>query len=156
MALRKLQNFIGGEYRDAVDGRTSTLINPSTGEGFAEAPVSGQADVDAAMQAAERGFEKWRDATPSERSRALLKIADAMEERATTGEDAAVASSVSQARLRARGPDLTPPRPVRPPEAGRTATVRTAMDQASDTALAVDIVSTSDSPSVSARRQPIP
>ena len=82
MALRKLQNFIGGEYRDAVDGRTSTLVNPSTGEGFAEAPVSGQADVDAAMQAAERGFEQWRDATPSERSRALLKIADAMEERA--------------------------------------------------------------------------
>jgi betaine-aldehyde dehydrogenase len=56
MALRKLQNFIGGEYRDAADGRTSTLVNPSTGEGFAEAPVSGQADVDAAMQAAERGF----------------------------------------------------------------------------------------------------
>jgi betaine-aldehyde dehydrogenase len=81
-SLRKLQNFIGGEYRDAVDGRTSTLVNPSTGEGFAEAPVSGQADVDAAMQAAERGFEQWRDATPSERSRALLKIADAMEERA--------------------------------------------------------------------------
>src|SRR5215210_2328939 len=82
MALRKLQNFIGGEYRDAADGRTATLVNPSTGEGFAEAPVSGQADVDAAMQAAERGFEQWRDATPSERSRALLKIADAMEERA--------------------------------------------------------------------------
>jgi betaine-aldehyde dehydrogenase len=82
MALRKLQNFIGGEYRDAADGRTSTLVNPSTGEGFAEAPVSGQADVDAAMQAAERGFEQWRDATPSERGRALLKIADAIEERA--------------------------------------------------------------------------
>ena len=57
-SLRKLQNFIGGEYRDAADGRTSTLVNPSTGEGFAEAPVSGQADVDAAMQAAERGFER--------------------------------------------------------------------------------------------------
>jgi betaine-aldehyde dehydrogenase len=81
-SLRKLQNFIGGEYRDAADGRTSTLVNPSTGEGFAEAPVSGQADVDAAMQAAQRGFEQWRDATPSERSRALLKIADALEERA--------------------------------------------------------------------------
>src|ERR687895_488159 len=81
-SLRKLQNFIGGEYQDAADGRTSTLINPSTGEGFAEAPVSGQADVDAAMQAAKRGFEQWRDATPSERSRALLRIADAMAERA--------------------------------------------------------------------------
>ena len=82
MALRKLQNFIGGGYRDAADGRTATLVNPSTGQDFAEAPLSGQADVDAAMQAAQRGFEQWRDATPSERSLAMLTIADAMEERA--------------------------------------------------------------------------
>jgi betaine-aldehyde dehydrogenase len=82
MALRKLQNFVGGEYRDAADGRTSTLVNPSTGEGFAEAPISGEADVDAAMQAAVRGFEQWREATPSERSLALLRIADKLEERA--------------------------------------------------------------------------
>jgi betaine-aldehyde dehydrogenase len=82
MALRKLQNFVGGEYRDAADGRTSTLVNPSSGEGFAEAPISGEVDVDAAMQAAVRGFEQWREATPSERSLALLRIADKLEERA--------------------------------------------------------------------------
>ena len=81
-AMRKLQNFIAGEYRDAAEGRTTTLVNPSTGEAFAEAPISGQADVDAAMQAAVRGFEQWREATPSERSRALLHIADRLEERA--------------------------------------------------------------------------
>lgn len=79
--MRKLQNFIDGESRDAADGRTTTLINPATGEAFAEAPLSGEADVEAACQAALRGFERWRDATPSERSRALLKIADALEER---------------------------------------------------------------------------
>ncbi|HEV8651940.1 MAG TPA: gamma-aminobutyraldehyde dehydrogenase [Actinomycetes bacterium] len=79
--MRRLQNFIDGAYRDAADGRTATLVNPSTGEGFAEAPVSGAADVEAACQAAVRGFETWRDATPAERSRALLKIADAMEAR---------------------------------------------------------------------------
>jgi betaine-aldehyde dehydrogenase len=49
---------------------------------FAEAPLSGEADVDAAMQAAARAFDSWRDATPSERSRALLRIADAVEARA--------------------------------------------------------------------------
>jgi betaine-aldehyde dehydrogenase len=80
--MRKLQNLIGGEHRDAADGRTSTLIDPALGEPFAEAPLSGEADVDAACQAALRGFETWRDATPAERSRALLKIADAIEERA--------------------------------------------------------------------------
>jgi betaine-aldehyde dehydrogenase len=79
--MRKLQNLIGGEHADAADGRTSTLVNPSTGEGFAESPLSGAADVEAACQAAARGFERWRDATPAERSRALAKLADALEER---------------------------------------------------------------------------
>ncbi len=49
--MRKLQNLIGGEHRDAADGRTSTLIDPALGEPFAEAPLSGEADVDAACQA---------------------------------------------------------------------------------------------------------
>jgi betaine-aldehyde dehydrogenase len=80
--MRKLQNLIGGELHDAADGRTASLIDPSTEEVFAEAPLSGAADVDVACQAAARGFETWRDATPSERSVALLKIADAIESRA--------------------------------------------------------------------------
>jgi betaine-aldehyde dehydrogenase len=44
--------------------------------------VSGPADVDRAMQAAATAFEKWRDTTPSERQRALLRFADAVEARA--------------------------------------------------------------------------
>src|SRR6266702_2919016 len=80
--MRTLQNFIGGEYRDAADGRTVALVDPTSGQAFAESPVSGEADVDAACKAAARGFETWRDATPSQRSRALLRIADAMEGRA--------------------------------------------------------------------------
>ena len=82
MADRVLQNFINGEYVEAQSGQTAPLIDPSTGEVFAEAPLSGEADVDAAMRAAERAFDTWRDATPSERSRALLKIADAVEDKA--------------------------------------------------------------------------
>ena len=75
----KLQNFIDGEYRDAADGTTSDLTNPVTGDVFATAPLSSNADVDAACQAARRAFDKWRDATPSERSLALIRIADAIE-----------------------------------------------------------------------------
>ncbi len=74
-----IQNFIDGELRDAADGKTYELINPATGATFAEAPHSGAADVDAACEAARRGFDKWRDATPSERSLALIRIADAIE-----------------------------------------------------------------------------
>jgi len=82
MADRVLCNFINGEYTDALDGRTAPVIDPSIGEVFAEAPLSGEADVDAALQSAARAFETWRDSTPSDRQRALLKMADAMEAKA--------------------------------------------------------------------------
>jgi betaine-aldehyde dehydrogenase len=82
MTDRVIRNFIDGEYVETRSGQTAALIDPSTGEVFAEAPVSSEADVDAAMQAAERAFDGWRDATPSERSRALLRFADAVEAKA--------------------------------------------------------------------------
>jgi betaine-aldehyde dehydrogenase len=77
-----LRNFVDGAYVDTEAGVTSGIVDPSTGEVFATAPVSESADVDLAMRAAERGFEAWRDATPSVRQRALLRIADAIESRA--------------------------------------------------------------------------
>ncbi|MFB9835436.1 gamma-aminobutyraldehyde dehydrogenase [Actinoallomurus acaciae] len=77
-----LRNFVGGEYAETKDGRVSDVVDPSTGEPYDQAPVSGPADVDAAMTAAEAAFPAWRDATPAERSLALLRIADAIEARA--------------------------------------------------------------------------
>ncbi len=82
MTDRTLQNFVNGKFTDATDGRTSDVIDPSTGEVYAHAPVSSRQDVDAAMRAAANAFEGWRDATPSERSLALFRIADAIEARA--------------------------------------------------------------------------
>ena len=79
MAPRTLRNVIGGKEVDAQDGRTADLVDPSTGEVFARAPLSSQADVDLAVTAAAAAFDEWRDRTPSERSRALLAIADAIE-----------------------------------------------------------------------------
>jgi betaine-aldehyde dehydrogenase len=78
---RKLQNFINGKYVEAHSGTNAEIINPSTGKVFATAPISDEADVDAAMGAAAAAFEIWRDTTPSERQKALLKIADALEAR---------------------------------------------------------------------------
>jgi betaine-aldehyde dehydrogenase len=79
--MTTLRNFIGGQYVDAKDGRTSDVIDPSTGEVYLQAPVSGSEDVDAAFRAAEEAFPAWRDATPKDRSLALLKLADAIEAR---------------------------------------------------------------------------
>ncbi|MER7793720.1 gamma-aminobutyraldehyde dehydrogenase [Streptomyces sp. NPDC097640] len=80
--LRRLRNYIDGEFRDAADGRTTQVVNPTTGEPYATAPLSGRADVDAAMAAAAAAFPAWRDLVPGERQKALLKIADAFEARA--------------------------------------------------------------------------
>jgi betaine-aldehyde dehydrogenase len=77
-----LQNFIGGQWTDLSFDNRADIIDPSTGEVFATAPVSGAAEVDAAVASAAEAFPGWRDATPAERSLALLRIADAIEARA--------------------------------------------------------------------------
>ena len=82
MSTGTLRNFVNGQQVDAADGRTSEVINPTTGEAYASAPVSSVADVDAAMQAASSAFEAWRETTPGERQLALLRIADSFESRA--------------------------------------------------------------------------
>ncbi|MFR9674608.1 gamma-aminobutyraldehyde dehydrogenase [Streptomyces sp. TR06-5] len=79
--LRRLRNYIDGDFRDAADGRTTEVIDPATGQAYATAPLSAAADVDAAMAAAEAAFPAWRDATPGIRQRAILKIADVLEAR---------------------------------------------------------------------------
>src|SRR5215203_1093723 len=78
---KRVKNFVGGEQVDPSDGRFYDVVNPATGEVFASAPVSGKEDVDKAFEVAARAFESWRDSTPGERQLALLKIADAIEER---------------------------------------------------------------------------
>jgi len=79
--MEKLSNFINGKSVDSKSGKTTDLVNPATGQVFATAPNSNAADVDMAMKAAADAFPIWRDSTPSERQRALLKIADALESR---------------------------------------------------------------------------
>ena len=74
-----IRNFVDGASVETREGRTSDLVDPTTGEVFAQAPVSDQADIDAAYAAAGKAFESWGTTTPAERQTALLKIADAIE-----------------------------------------------------------------------------
>lgn len=76
---RELKNFINGESRPASTDAVTELVNPTTGEVFATAPVSTAVDVDAAYAAADEAFKSWRDVTPSTRQKALLDIADIFE-----------------------------------------------------------------------------
>lgn len=79
--MKKIRNFIDGKHVDSASGDTLDIINPATGKVYATSPNSKQADIDAAMNAAQRGFETWKESTPSERSLALFRIADAIEAR---------------------------------------------------------------------------
>jgi betaine-aldehyde dehydrogenase len=79
--VRTLQNFVNGKKVSATSDKVQDLINPATGEVFAQAPVSNAADVDKAMQAAAGAFEVWKESTPGERQKAINKIADAIEAR---------------------------------------------------------------------------
>jgi betaine-aldehyde dehydrogenase len=80
--MRRLANFIGGESVAPKSGKYVELISPVTGLPFAESPVSNEADVNHACEVAAAAFASWKRTTPSERSRALLKIADLIEARA--------------------------------------------------------------------------
>ena len=79
--MKTLQNFVNGKKLSATSDKVQDLINPSTGEVFAKAPVSNAADVDKAMKAAASAFEIWKETTPGERQKAINKIADAIEAR---------------------------------------------------------------------------
>jgi betaine-aldehyde dehydrogenase len=78
--MRTLENFIDGAFRPALDGATEPVLNPATGEQIAQAPLSGAADIDAAVAAARRAFEGWSQTTPATRAEALLGLAGAIEE----------------------------------------------------------------------------
>ncbi len=79
---RQLRNFIDGAYVEAQTDQSIDIVHPSTGQVVAKAPVSGEADVNAAYASAEKAFEEWGQSTPADRQQALLKFADAIEKRA--------------------------------------------------------------------------
>ena len=81
MADQTFKNVVNGELVDSVSGRTYDVIDPTTGEVYAQAPMSGAEDVDRAYAAAAAAFESWGDTTPQDRATALLKIAEAIDAR---------------------------------------------------------------------------
>ncbi|MEA2457058.1 MAG: betaine-aldehyde dehydrogenase [Thermoleophilaceae bacterium] len=78
----EIRNFVGGEERDGAQYGSEAILNPATEEEIATAPRSGEEDVDAAVRAADKAFDGWASTTPGERARALLHIADALDEHA--------------------------------------------------------------------------
>ena len=76
----RYENFIGGHWIAPVKGEYSENVTPATGEPFTEVPRSTPEDVDLALDAAHVAKDAWGEASTTERSRVLNKVADAIEE----------------------------------------------------------------------------
>lgn len=82
MTYPNTQLFINGQWQDAADGRTLAVFNPATGKEIGRVAHAGKADLDKALEAAQKGFETWRDMTAADRSKIMRKAAGLMRERA--------------------------------------------------------------------------
>jgi aldehyde dehydrogenase (NAD+)/betaine-aldehyde dehydrogenase len=76
----RTEMLIDGEWSKG-NGTTFPTLDPATGEVLAEVPEGTEADVDAAVDAAERAFEsaEWAGLLPAARARLLLRLADLLE-----------------------------------------------------------------------------
>ncbi|MFE1249952.1 aldehyde dehydrogenase family protein [Streptomyces sp. NPDC058766] len=73
--------FIDGEFVDAADGKVFKTVSPSTEEVLSEVARAGSEDVDRAVRAARKAFEKWSALPGSERAKYLFRIARIIQER---------------------------------------------------------------------------
>jgi len=76
------QLFINGQWQQPAEGRTLPVVNPATGKEIGRVAHAGRPDLDRALEAAQKGFEVWRDTLPAERSKIMRKAAALMRERA--------------------------------------------------------------------------
>src|SRR3954451_2905998 len=74
--------LIGGEWREAVSGRTEDITSPFDGAVVGTVPRAGMDDADAAVTAAEAGAVIWRRTPAHERMRILLRAAELIDDRA--------------------------------------------------------------------------
>jgi betaine-aldehyde dehydrogenase len=73
------QLFIDGRFVDAESGETLATLNPHDNSTIVDVALAGRADVDKAVDAAERAFPKWSRLAAADRGRILLKLADLIE-----------------------------------------------------------------------------
>jgi succinate-semialdehyde dehydrogenase/glutarate-semialdehyde dehydrogenase len=73
--------FINGEWRDAIGGETLSVVDPATEEVIGKIAHARKADLDLALEAADKGFKIWRDTSAFERSKLMRKAADIMRSR---------------------------------------------------------------------------
>jgi succinate-semialdehyde dehydrogenase / glutarate-semialdehyde dehydrogenase len=77
-----LKLFINGSWRTGEGRDISPVVNPATGEDIAELPLATDADLDEALETANRTYPEWRSTPVDKRSAILRKAAKLLKERA--------------------------------------------------------------------------
>ena len=80
--MQSLRNFVNGQFTDSSSGVVSDVVDPSTGEAYAQAPVSDSRDVSTALQAAAPGRVAFlhKPFTPEMLAAAIRRMLAAQEE----------------------------------------------------------------------------
>jgi len=84
IAYPDVQLHIAGQWRAASSGETMDILNPATGEPIGSLAVAAIADLDEALEAADRGFATWRRIGAFDRYKIMRKAAELIRERAET------------------------------------------------------------------------
>ena len=80
IGIKKLKNYIGGEWVDSDSGESRDVVNPATMKPIVKVPISGAEDVGRAVDAASEAFPEWRRTPPLGRARYLYRLKDLLEE----------------------------------------------------------------------------
>ncbi len=84
MSYPVIKLFIGGQWLPRTESGSLPIVNPADGSLLGEFPVAGALELEAAVEAAQRGFKVWARALPIERFRIITKATALIRERAPT------------------------------------------------------------------------
>lgn len=76
------QLYINGQWQAAQSGQSLEVLNPATALEIGRVAKAGRIDLDHALDAAEKGFEIWKNTAPAERAKLMKKAAELLRERA--------------------------------------------------------------------------
>lgn len=77
-----VQLFIDGKWRDALSGKTLDIVDPATEEVIGKLARAEHEDLDLALNAAQKGFEEWRNTSVMQRYQVMRRAAALLRERA--------------------------------------------------------------------------
>ncbi|MGB0422878.1 MAG: aldehyde dehydrogenase [Flavobacteriales bacterium] len=93
--MEQILNYINGKLVEPQSGEWIKNINPANGEHYSNIPLSGESDVNAAVDAAKKAFPTWSNTPAGERSAIMARLADLV---AKNSRELALAESIDNGK----------------------------------------------------------